>query len=84
MTATLAFDKPGYAPSDTIVFTVDAGAPMSATTTVTGSVELPDGTVLPAESSTTIEGVYGPFAADGYTVVQDPDVPNRFVATPVG
>jgi len=82
-TATLTFDQPdGYDVGDVIHFQVAVSVPMAKTTTVTGSVELPDGTELPAESTTTVHGTYGPFVAEGYTVAQDPDDPSRFTLTP--
>jgi hypothetical protein len=81
-TATLTFDQLSYGPVDPIHFQVVVSVPMSVTTTVTGSVELPDGTELPAESTTTVHGTYGPFVAAGYDVEQDPDDPSRFTLTP--
>jgi hypothetical protein len=81
-TATLTFDQPSYGPGDTIAFTVSVNAPMASSLTVAGHVVLPDGTNLPAESTTTVHGVFGPFVADGYTITQDPANPARFVAIP--
>jgi hypothetical protein len=81
-TATIVFDRDSYGPADDIHFQVQVSVPMTETRTVTGAVKLPDGTSLPAESTTTVHGVYGPFTADGYTVVQDSADPSRFTATP--
>ena len=81
-TATITFDQPSYSPSGVVHFTVSVDAPMTDTRTFTGSVELADGTVLPATSQTTVTGLYGPFTADGYTVAQDTDNPAAFTATP--
>lgn len=81
-TAALTFDQLSYGPDDPIHFQVVVSVPMTATTTVTGGVVLPDGTELPAESTTTVHGVYGPFVAAGYDVTQDPDDPSRFTLTP--
>lgn len=83
-TATLNFDHDSYGPADPITFTVTVDAPMTAVTAVHGTVELPDGTALPADAVTTVHGVYGPFTAPGYTVVQDAVDPAKFVATPGG
>jgi hypothetical protein len=85
MPATLIFDKPGgYGPSDVIAFQVVVDPePMTRTLAVVGTTEAADGTNLPVDQATTIHGVYGPFAADGYDVVQDETDPAKFVATPL-
>lgn len=82
MAARITFSKPSYQPGETIDFEVTVDEPMSSTVTVDGHVTLPDGTVLPATSTTTVDGVYGPFTASGYTVTQDPDDPAHFTAAP--
>lgn len=81
-TVTLTFDQSSYGPADTIHFQVSVSAPMTSAVTVAGHVTLPDGTSLPAESTTTVHGTYGPFTADGYTVTQDPADPSKFTLTP--
>lgn len=82
-TASLVFDQvDGYNVGDTVHFQVVVSVPMVVTTAVSGAVELPDGTHLPAESTTTVHGTYGPFVMAGYTVTQDEDDPSRFTATP--
>lgn len=82
-TATLTFDRDTYGPGDTIGFTVTVDAPMAVVTAVHGTVETPGGVLLPADSTTTVHGLYGPFTAAGYTIVQDPEDPATFTATPV-
>lgn len=87
MISTIAFDKTSYGPSDPITFTVNPGQPMTAVVTVAGTTELPDGTVLPAETTTTVSGIYGPFTVSSdagvtYAVTQDPDDPAVWHASP--
>lgn len=75
-------DKTIYAPGEPIIVTLVTDAPMTQTVTVTGSVTEPDGTELPAQTSTTVDGIWGPVSAPGYTTVQHPDAPNVFTLTP--
>ena len=82
MTATIRFDKDSYAPGETIGFQVLVDQPMTSTITVSGSVELPAGEALPATSTTTISGLYGPFTAPGFVVSQNAADPSRFTAVP--
>lgn len=83
-TASLAFDKSSYAPSDVITVTLSTDAPMTSEITVSGSVEAADGTDLPATSTTTVHGVYALDPVDGYTVAQDAANPAVFTLTPDG
>lgn len=85
----LEFDQPTYGPTDIIRFQVVVeGDPASVErdVTFTGEVTLP--AQAPQQVSGTIQVVedaaYGPFTADGYTVVQDPTDPTQYTATPNG
>jgi hypothetical protein len=89
-TATLVFDHPDatYDEGEPITFTVEVDAPMDAQhqdATFEGHVRVPLIGNLPVSGTAhvvTPAGTYGPFEADGFTVVQDPDNPARFHATP--
>lgn len=87
MSLALVFDKAVYRPGEPIQFQVVVeGEPTTVTETVTvnGSVVLPgQNTVLVSGSTTVVDEItYGAFAADGYTVAQDPVDPSRYTATP--
>jgi hypothetical protein len=90
-TATLTFDHADatYDEGSIITFTVHVDAPMDAQTqdvTFEGAVRVPLLGNLPVTGTAhvvTPAGTYGPFEADGFTVVQDPNNPARFHATPV-
>lgn len=82
MSVVVKFDKDSYAPGETIGFQVVVDQPMTSTITLSGSVELPSGETLPATSTTTISGLYGPFTAPLFVVTQDEADPSRFTATP--
>jgi hypothetical protein len=89
-TATLVFNHPDatYDEGEPITFTVDVDAPMDAQTNdvqFDGTVRVPLIGRLPVSGTAhvvTPAGTYGPFEADGFTVVQDPDNPAVFHATP--
>ncbi|MEV1315379.1 hypothetical protein AB0J14_04760 [Micromonospora arborensis] len=81
------FDQETYGANDTIRFQVviDGDLPEVNTEEVfTGTV------TLPGQQPERVSGVarvaaavaYGPFTSDRYEVVQDPDNPSRFTATP--
>lgn len=82
-TLTIATDKATYAPGDPIIVTLSTDGPMVSTVNVTGKVTEPDGTELPAETSTTVDGIWGPVSAPGYTTVQSDTQPNVFTLTRV-
>lgn len=81
------FDQPSYAPGDPIRFQVVVeGEP-----TIVSSEEVFTGTVtLPGQPSQEVTGVatvvettvYGAFTNPNYEVVQDPQDPSRYAATP--
>lgn len=79
-TTTFNFDKPSYGPREDFNFTVTVDVPMTSTSTVTGTIELPDGTILPAEDDRTVFGVYGPFTTQdpNCVITQDPINPALF------
>jgi hypothetical protein len=81
-TLVITTDKATYAPGDPIIVTLSTDGQMVQTVTVTGEVTETDGTELPAETSTTVDGIWGPVSAPGYTTVQHPDAPNVFTLTP--
>jgi hypothetical protein len=72
-TLTITPDKASYGPQDVITVTLSTDAPMTQTITVTGNVETAGGVELPAETETTIHGIWGPVSAPGYTAAQTDD-----------
>jgi len=74
-------DKPGYVTGEVITVTLSTDAPMTQSTTITGSAELPNGTKMTDSTTTTITGTYA-VAADGYTAAQTDD-PAVWTLTPV-
>lgn len=87
MSVSLTFDQPTHRPDEQIHFQVNVeGEPTSTSkdVTFTGSVTLPGQTTVPVSGTTQVvdEATYGPFTADGYTVVQDEADPSRYTATP--
>jgi hypothetical protein len=91
-TATLRFDAPDatYTEGDPITFTVEVDANMDAQVkdvTFTGSVAVPGLGSFEASGTAHVTipgGRYGAFSAPGYVVLQDPDNPAMFHATPAG
>lgn len=81
----LAFTKAGYDPDEPIEFQVVVEGPTETTRTVTftGTVTMPEAAPTPVSGSTTVVDrvEYGAFAADGYSVTQDPADPSRYTAT---
>jgi hypothetical protein len=82
-TLTITTDKTSYAPTDPIIVTLSTDAPMVETVTVTGEVTEPNGAELPGQTSTTVDGIWGPVAAAGYTAVQSTTNPAVWTLTPV-
>lgn len=87
MTVSVQFSKTTYGPTEPIHFQVLVEGEETTTTTdvtVNGSVVLPGANTVPVSGVTqVVDGTtYGTFAADGYTVEQDPVDPSRYTATP--
>lgn len=81
----LMFDKDSYGPQDVITFAVSVDDFMTETYTIQGEMTIPGiGVQLPCVTTTTVSGLYGPFAASGYTIAQDDVDAAVFHATPNG
>lgn len=81
-TASIAFDKAFYSPTDPIVVTVTTDADMEESVTVTAHVVAFDGVELDATGSATVTGAFSLDPVAGYDTAQSADNPAVFTLTP--